>query len=60
MNDEQCRVALFQPQPSGPRPFFRLAALSLAHVAVLHNARSALPVEKTACGSAGPDNVSRS
>ena len=35
MNDEQRGVALFQPQPCGTRPFFQLAALSFAHVAVL-------------------------
>ena len=51
MNDEQRRVALFQPQPVGPGPFFRLAALSLAPVALLHHARSALPGEKMASGS---------
>jgi 3-phenylpropionate/trans-cinnamate dioxygenase ferredoxin subunit len=47
MNDEQHRVALFQAQPTGPGLFFRPAALSLAYVAGLHGAHSALLDEKT-------------
>ena len=51
MNDEQHRVALFQQQPEGTGPFFRLAALSLAQVVVLHYARSTLPAKIMASGS---------
>jgi hypothetical protein len=42
------RVALFQAQPEGLGLFFRPAALSFAHVALLHIAHSALLDEKTA------------
>jgi hypothetical protein len=35
MNDEQRRVALFQAQPEGLGLFFRPAALSFAHSALL-------------------------
>jgi hypothetical protein len=45
------REALFQPQSTGTGPFFRLAALSIARVEVLHVAISALPAKKMACGS---------
>ena len=48
MNDEQRRVALFQAQPEGLGLFFRPAALSFAHVALLHLAHSALPGKKRA------------
>jgi hypothetical protein len=56
MNDEIMlmvigRVVLFQPQPTGTGPFFRLAALSIARVVVLHVAISALPAKKMASGS---------
>jgi hypothetical protein len=45
------REALFQSQSTGTGPFFRLAALSIARVEVLHVAISALPAKKMACGS---------
>jgi hypothetical protein len=47
MSDEQRRVALFQAQPEGLGLFLRPAALSLAHVAGLHHAHSALLDAKT-------------
>ena len=47
MSDEQRRVALFQAQPGGLGLFFHPAALSFAHVALLHHAHSALLDEKT-------------
>ncbi len=43
MSELQRRVAGLQEQPVGLRPLARPAALSLAHVAGLHHARSALP-----------------
>jgi hypothetical protein len=51
MNDEQRRGALFQPQPTGTGPFFRLATFSIARLVVLHVAISALPAKKMASGS---------
>jgi hypothetical protein len=48
MSDEERRVALFQAQPVGLGLFFHPAALSFAHVALLHNAHPALLDEKTA------------
>jgi len=51
MNDEQRSLALFQVQPKGLSLFFCPAALSLAYVAPLHYACSALQGKKT--GSAG-------
>ncbi|PCH60519.1 MAG: hypothetical protein COC05_04120 [Gammaproteobacteria bacterium] len=53
MNDEQRGLAFFQAQPEGPGLFFCPAALypegtsSLAYVAQLHGARSALLDKKT-------------
>jgi hypothetical protein len=48
MNDEQHRQRVFGAQPFGAGPFFRHAALRLAHVAVLHHARRAWRREKMA------------
>ncbi|MGM0563336.1 MAG: hypothetical protein ACQES2_03305 [Pseudomonadota bacterium] len=48
MNDEQRRVALFQPQPQGLVLFFRPAALTSAYVVSLHGTSVALLDEKTA------------
>ena len=45
------REALFQSQSKGTGPFFRLAALSIDSVEVLHVAIYALPAKKKACGS---------
>jgi hypothetical protein len=52
MNDEQRRQGVFGAQPFGAGPFFRLAALQLAHVAVLHRARCAWRGEKMAAAAA--------
>jgi len=46
MNDEQRGHGGFWAQPFGAGSFFRQAALQLAHVAVLHVARCALPGKK--------------
>jgi len=47
MSDEQRSLAFFQAQPEGPGLFCCPAALSLAYVAQLHDARSALLDNKT-------------
>jgi hypothetical protein len=39
-------VALFQEQPEGLVPIFRLAALSVVHIVSLYLSPSALPVKK--------------
>jgi len=51
MNDEQRRLREFRAQPEGAGPFFRRAALRLAHIAVLYRAHRALPGEKMAAAA---------
>ena len=51
MNDEQHRLALFQPLPGGLGLICRLAALPLTRVVLLHHIRAALPTDKWASGS---------
>jgi hypothetical protein len=51
MNDEQRSLREFWAQPFGAGPFFRQAALRLAHIAVLYRARRALPGEKMAAAA---------
>ena len=51
MSNEQRRVALFQGQPEGPGPFFRLTTLAVAYIESLYGTPAALLAEKMGSGS---------
>jgi hypothetical protein len=59
MSNEQRGMALFQTQPEGPGPFFRLTALSVVRLGALNFSPSALSAEKWATGSNASDSVNR-
>jgi hypothetical protein len=52
MNDEQHRQGGFGAQPFGAGPFFRLAVLRFARVAVLHHAHRVWRGKKMASAAA--------
>ncbi|MDE1460469.1 hypothetical protein [Spartinivicinus poritis] len=59
MNSEQQRVALLQPQPFGPRLFFRPAVLQVVYVEWLHGIPCALLDKKIVSGSGDSNSVNR-
>jgi hypothetical protein len=59
MSNEQRGVALFQAQPEGPGPSFRLTALSVVRLGSLNFSPSALSAEKRPTGSNASDGINK-